>query len=67
MVNICTIVNNIEASSYAGLEVGEVRLTIKAQLPKGDALSRTNVVAFSSIGRFGSTRNIHELGQVQVK
>jgi hypothetical protein len=34
MVNICTIVNNIEASSYGELEAGKVRLVVEAQLKR---------------------------------
>jgi hypothetical protein len=36
MATICTIVNNIEVSSYGELEAREVGLVIQAQLQKGD-------------------------------
>ncbi len=67
MVNICTTVNNIEDSSYGELEARKTWLVVEAQPQKGDTPSLTNIVASSSIGRFGTTRNVHELGQVQVK
>jgi hypothetical protein len=67
MANICTTINNIEVSSYGELEPREVWLAIEAQPQKGDAHSPTNVVASSSTTKFGTTRNIHELGQVQVE
>ncbi len=49
MVNICTTINNIEASSYGELEIGKARLVVEAQFQKGDAPSSTNVDS-SSIG-----------------
>jgi hypothetical protein len=67
MVNICTIVNNIKYSSYGELEPREIWLVVEAQPQNGDALSPTNVVVFSSIGRSGTIGSVHELGQMQVK
>ncbi len=55
MVNICTIVNNIKYSNYGELEAREIWLVVEAQPQNGDALSLTNVVVFSSIGRSGTT------------
>jgi hypothetical protein len=65
MANICTIVNNIEASSYGELEAKEARFVIDTQPQKGDAPSPTNVFVFLSTNKYGTIGNVYELGQMQ--